>query len=327
MAQVAAAEGLTTTMGQSPFAITRGQTFEKALLQNDAETLIKSLIETGVLPAGSRGLVDLRIRMNGGPVASLDVALAETKKVLQHAAERGPAGLDDEIPAVVASATLEIPGQPVMLPDGILAIDALVIRGSEDGERLELLVGEIKSYPYRAGSTDTSELATSRAQAGLYRHALTVAVEALGLEREVEVSAKGMLILSRHGRNHPTVLATEDLKHQAARAEAGFSRLREAAAVLEEFDTNDESAVIRRVGQAGISYRPSCLSFCDRADGCRKASEASGDPYVLGPDVARFLAGVDLKRAFELMEGKDPQNDLELDLLDRIRVAEEGAAS
>lgn len=327
MAKVAADEGLTPTMGQSPFAIARGQVFERELLKDDAAKLIAALVEEGVLPDGAGGFRDFRTRINSGPLANMDVAHERTVETLVQIVEDGVAGLEGGSPAVIASATLKISGQPVMLPDGILAIDALVIRADDSGDGVELLVGEVKSYAYRAGSTDTTDLATSRAQAGLYRYALDLTVKEMGLTGKLGVAENGLLILTRHGSNQPKILCTEDLSHQAKRAEAGFVRLREAAKELETFDVEDEKGAIQRVESAAVSYRPDCISFCDRAEYCRHQAEGCGDGKVLGVEVARFLAGVDLDRAIELMDGAEPGNDVEQDLIARIREAKGAGAT
>jgi len=50
MATVARAEGLTPSMGQSPFALARGLMFEGRLFRNGAERLIPELARHGVLP-------------------------------------------------------------------------------------------------------------------------------------------------------------------------------------------------------------------------------------------------------------------------------------
>src|SRR3954449_9775749 len=74
MAHVARAEGLTPTMGQSPFAIARGTTFEASLFRDDAQRLHGALGDGGVLAAGASGFLDLRLRMVGGPLKTLDEA-------------------------------------------------------------------------------------------------------------------------------------------------------------------------------------------------------------------------------------------------------------
>lgn len=317
MSAIAQAEGLTPTMGQSPFAIARGVTFERELLRDDAKRLREGLVEEGILPSEATGYRDLRLRMNSGPMPDLDTAYAETSALLEATAQGGPESLGAGVPTIIASATTRIPGQPVMLPEGMLAIDALVARAGEGG-MVELVVGEVKSYPYRAGHTDVQELATSRAQAGLYKHALELALAEAGLDDRLKVAAGGFLVLSRHGSNVPTVLASEDLEHQAARAESGFDLLRRAAKELETFDPADPDEALKRVESAPIDYRPECISFCDRAPRCRKDAESEGDGSILGEDVGRFLGEVGLSRAIELMNGAPPDLPTERDLVARL---------
>lgn len=320
MADVAKAEGLNPTMGQSSFALARGTTFERSLFINDAARLIEALIEQSVLPADSEGLLDLRLRMNGGALKDQRIAFEQTCQLLKAAAESGAQRLPN-LPAVVASATLRVPGQPVMLPDGVVAIDALVLRAAPDDARIELVIGEIKTYPDRAGYTEPDDLATSRAQAGVYLHALRLVVTEMGLADSLVISTTGFLVLTRTGRNDPSVRADEDLEFQARRAERGFVRLRQAADQLTPFDASDEDNAIRIVQDAATAYRASCLSFCDRAIGCRRQAELTGDPSVLGEDVKRFLGATPLPRTLELLGGSKPRNATETDLADRLRAA------
>ena len=78
MADVAVSEGVKPSFGQSPFAIARGDQFERSLFYRDGELIFESLLEMGVLPAGAHTLLDLRLRMNGGTrLSSLDAALGE----------------------------------------------------------------------------------------------------------------------------------------------------------------------------------------------------------------------------------------------------------
>ena len=320
MDEVAKAEKLETSMGQSPFALARGTTFERGLLADDGKRLIEALTEDGVLPGGASGLLDLRLRMNGGPVKDLDAANEATRKVLGDAATKGAAGAG-KLPAVISAATLQVPGQPVMLPEGKVAIDALVLRPSDDGQLIELVIGEIKTYPDRAGYTDAGDLATARAQAGVYLHALRLVVEELGLADELVISSDGFLVLTKSGRNEPSVRSGEDLEFQARRAARGFERLRAAAKLLEPFNPEDTEKGIKEVQRGDTAYRPSCLGFCDRAPGCRKAAEVAGDGRVLGDDVKRFLGDTSLSRALELLDGGKPTTSAERDLASRMQEA------
>jgi hypothetical protein len=194
-----------------------------------------------------------------------------------------------------------------------LVLDALVIDHSKTPPRL--IVGEIKTYPDRAGYTDASELATARAQAGVYVHGLRLVVEELGLSGALDVATEGFLILTRPGFNRASVRAGEDLRHQAERARRGFALLREAAAGLPK---GSGKAGVEEIRTAEINYSETCVSFCDRASVCRAAALSAGDGSVLGDDVSRFLGTIPLHRAIELMTGAEATTDAERDLQRRI---------
>jgi len=306
MAEVAKAEGGKVTMGQSPFALARGQTFERGLFRADAAALKKALMEAEVLSPSARGFADIRTRQNGGRLANLDEALAKTEALLRSLATMtGP----DVQPSIVAAATIRIPAR-VMLPEAILVIDVLVVRWDSVAKRPELLVGEVKTYPDRGGHTDTAELATARAQAGVYVHGLDVTLAAMGFADRISVSRRGFLVLSRPGSNFPSVRANEDLRYQAMRAERGFTQLERAADALGE-----GSASVDTICGAPTAYESACISFCDRASTCYTKALNAGNAVVLGEDVARFLGPVSLIRAMELLDGAEPQNTVERDIL------------
>jgi hypothetical protein len=312
MADVAVSEGLTPTMGQSPFAIARGQSFEGSLLWNNAERLREALVEAQVIPVQPDGFVDLRMRRMGGPFADLDEALGETTRLLQAVAARRPPTPGAALPSIVAGATVRIPAA-VMLPEALLVIDVLTIRYDEG--IVVLTVGEIKTYPDRGGYTDGAELATARGQAGVYVHGLDLVVAELGLSDRLRVDRQGFLVLSRPGYNRPSIRAGEDLRYQAKRAERGFAQLEKAASELPPPGTADLLATIRN---AATAYCERCVTFCDRAPSCHARAEAQGNPVVLGEDVARFLGTIDLPRALKLMDGAKPANPAEADLVRRL---------
>jgi len=310
MAEVAKSEGSKVTMGQSPFALARGQTFERGLFRANAEHLRNALVEAEVLAAEARGFADLRTRMNSGKLASLDVALKQTAELFKSLAKaKGP----DMQLSIAAAATICIP-ERVMLPEAILVIDVLVVRWDATAKRPELMVGEVKTYPDRGGHTDTGELATARAQAGVYVHGLDVTLASMGLSNRLTVSRKGFLVLSRPGSNFPSVRANEDLRYQAMRAERGFTQLEKAANVIRE-----GTASVASVCAADTAYESACISFCDRTATCFKRALSAGDATVLGEDVARFLGPVNLTRAMELLDGATPKDQSERDVLAQLR--------
>jgi hypothetical protein len=312
MSKVAEREGLKPSMGQSPFAIARGQAFERSLFWDAAKALREELERTEVLPEGSSGWVDLRMRVIGGPIRDLDSARAATLDLLRRLGGKGP----DDRPSVVASATLLIPSG-VMLPEALLVIDVLAIRYSADGAHLT--VGEIKTYPDRGGHTDVEELAGARAQAGVYVHALRMVIDQLGLSGRLKVADEGLLVLSRPGFNRPSVRAGEELRYQAWRASRGFEPLEKAAEALAPLGEGAYGEKgIESVRTAPKAYFESCVSFCDLAPRCFERALADGNAEVLGEDVARFLGAVSLERAMKLMDGAKPENEAEADLARRL---------
>jgi hypothetical protein len=314
MAEVVKAGGGKPTMGQSPFAIARGQSFEKSLFRNGGRTLIEALKKAKVLPDAAGGLADFRMRMNGGTCRDLDEALARTADLFRRLAGKSPRG---ERPWLVAGATVRIPGT-VMLPEAILVIDALVIRHDESPPTV--IVGEIKTYPDRGGYTDRRELATARAQAGVYVHGLGLVLGELGLTGAFRVACEGFLVLTRPGFNRPSIRAAEDLRYQAERAKRGFVLLERAAETL---PAPGAKATVATVLGAPISYSEACVSFCDRADQCRATALESGCGTVLGDDVGRFLGATPLQRALELLAGSPPVNPAEHDLKRRMQDVED----
>ncbi len=226
MSAVAESAGLKPTFGQSPFAIARGQQFESSLLNNRASRLISELQRHNLLSNEHCDFHDLRTRGNGGKLGSLDEALAESKKILVEAVKSFDRKKPKMGAALCAGFTIKIP-KGILLPEAILIIDVLLLKLIHG--KPTVIVGEVKTYPDRGGHTDASELAVARAQSGMYVHGLDLVMRELMLEDTIEVSRKGMLILTRPGSNFPSIRAEEDLRYQAMRAERGFKMLEQSA--------------------------------------------------------------------------------------------------
>ena len=313
MADVAKAEGLKPSMGQSPFAIARGQGFERGLFKLDAKELRAALETGGVLPQGSRGFLDLRMKNIGGPMRDLDEARLHTLDFLKNIGTRQLKAR----PTVIASPTLLIPAG-VMLPEALLVIDVAVVHYDKDNA--VITVGEIKTYADRGGHTDPAELALARAQAGVYVHALRMVIEEIAASDKIAVSDRGFLVLSRPGYNKPSIRANEDLRYQAMRAKHGFEMLEAAAEKLQFPDIEIEEKRIAAVREAKTDYNERCVSFCDRVQGCRAKAMECGSPAILGEDVVRLLGGLTLNRAEELVKGSPAATPLEERVLVQLRV-------
>lgn len=316
MEAVARFLGLDAKVGQSVFAISRGNTFERVLFEDDAARLRKALIDKRVLPPNATGFVDLRIKKNSGPQSSLmasrEAFLALLGEMASTSGERRML-----LASIIAGPVMMVPGKAI-LPDGLFSADVLTVHPTE--QRITLRVGEVKVYPDRGGFTAPAELSSMRAQAGLYVHVLRRELEQLGLDRAFDVALDGFLVLSRPGSNMPSVRAGEDLRYQAQRAEDAFERLREMAARELPIDEGSKLVSPLRlsvVQDAGKAYADDCLGFCKLADHCQSSALEAGEPVALGEDMARFLGTVSLHRAIALMHGAEAANEAEEDFLRR----------
>lgn len=329
MATVAKAAGIPASFGASPFALARGQQFEANLLEKGGHRLLPELERHGLLAGTSGELIDLRIRANGGSdpsLTDLDDAIARTEDVLAGIGAMRGASVADS-PSVIAGATLRIP-RGVMLPEALLIVDLLAIRSTDDSHleakrRAIVSVGEVKTYPDRGGETSRADLATARAQLGLYLHALEVVLEGMKPNERPLLDDEGFLVLSRPGSNFPRVRAGEQLRYQAERARRGFDLLEAAALALPRGVAADEDQVADLILHADKNYSEACLQFCDLADHCHDLMVAEDDPRVLGDAMAMFLTGVKLSRAAELLGGAPPLDDREAELVQIMRSAEE----
>ena len=314
MAEVAKREGADVKVGQSPFAIARGQRFERNLLEDNAAVLRAQLETAGVLPTDSKGFEDLRLGRQGGPCKNLGQAQKRTSILLERISKQKDS---DNLPTIIAGATVSVPGD-IMIPEALLVLDVLVVRPEVDP--VELVVGEIKTYPDRGGHTKASELSTARAQAGAYIYGLRLVLDELGLGNKVSVSDRGFLVLTRPGSNRPSIRADEDLRYQALRAQRGFAALQQAARSIPSSLTSAEK--ISAVQASETSYCEACLDFCDRESACYTQAFQKRNPALLGEEAVRLLRDISLDRGVELLDGAYPRNIAEADLgrqLSRLR--------
>jgi len=309
--------------GQSPFALARGVQFEKALYE-PADRIFEALVKASVLPARHGPLRDLRLRAHGGQQPSLDAAATAFAAVLRELAAAPSDAEADQVIALVVAPTMKLDGAP-LLPYGLFAADLVAVRLADTAPRIRLCVGEVKVYPDRGGHTDRTQLASARAQAGLYVHAMRRTVDSLGLTASVRVEDDGFLVLAKPSSNAPSVRWPEDLRWQARRAEEWWARLGSVAArVLADGSAlSDAGAAIDAVRAADTAYQEDCLTFCPRAPVCRSRALAKGDATVLGADVAALVGDVTLLRAEALLRGRaKPSTPAETALLERIQAVD-----
>jgi len=299
--------------GQSPFALALGRTFEARLIDQSAELLLESLQRAGVISTTSRDFEDHRWRDNGGKLGDLDSSVEKGRLFLGDLAAGRPFN------GVISSFTVRIP-KGIMLPEANLIVDVLAVQTG--GEIPVIAVGEIKTYPDQGGHTSRADLATARAQMGLYVHALEVTLAAQNLTNKIKVDTYGFLVLRHAGSMNPNIRAREDLRYQRERARRGFELMESSALRLNGRygggEDEEETDLMDLVLNASTSFQDSCVAFCERAASCYSKAMREDRGVALGDDVDKFLNGVSLSRAIELLRGQPATNAVESDLFQRM---------
>lgn len=316
--------GHPVTLGQSPFAITSGNQFERRLKEGSAYALlIQALAPFVTLPAAPRiaELGKASVRLRGEP--ALRARASATEAVLDAVA-RG----DTNAPHLVDHPVLvfDLAGAPVFLEP-----DALAFRV---GTKLELV--EIKSYPIIDGQADPAKLAATGGQAAVYLLAIRATLQKLGHDPEM-LSPSVILVAPRNFGRAPTAHRIPLRKKMAAlervlRAVPSTGALLERLGLPEGFTfdvaagateeaTRDE--LDRAVRTLPMLYVPECLSACDLAKFCRHQAIVEDDPSRLGRAARDSLAGVPkLRDALRLAaEGTRAGEEHLQDIADTLRGA------
>lgn len=304
----------------SQLAFERGIIFEASILKDSAARLVNELRRVGTFDSNTPfAFVDFRIGASPTQPSDFDAALVRSTAWLQSIPTLPPAV------HLVAGLATRIP-RGVMLPEASLILDVLLVDTRTTTK--QLIVGEVKSYSDRGGFTKASSLATARAQAGVYVHALNLVAASLDIKESCMVSDKGFLVLTKPGRNFPTIRWDEDLKWQAERARRGFELLEKSALDLNGLFAFDEDLpdqqLVDLILHAETNFGDSCLTFCERAPTCQRLSIARDDGAFLGDEAVRFLNGVPLSRAEALINGARPKTGAEQDLLNRFKSSDSG---
>ena len=287
--------GHPVTRGQSPFAISTGNQFERRLKEGSGYArLVEALAPFVTLPAPPR-IVDLGAAKGTRPgEPALRQRAGETERVLAAIA-RGEAGA----PHLV--------DHPVLIFDvggtaAFLEPDALAFRV---GAQLELV--EIKSYPVIDGQADPSKLAATGGQAAVYLLALRATLRRLGLNPELLRPSVILVAPKNFGR---TATAHRiPLKKKMMALERVLRAIPSTSAVLKDLalpstftldvdPTGNEPAestraeLNRAVCSLPMLYVPECLAACDMAKFCRNQAVVDDDPSRLGRSARDSLAGV-----------------------------------
>jgi hypothetical protein len=305
LGKVVAGTDFAMPSGQSPFALTKGNRWEKRLKEANYELLLALLREAEGLP-----VTEIRIRnlhaefpfKPKDPYWSLQQRLAATHQAVLEGLSGEPSPLN-----LVDGAVLTVPVGGHLV---YLELDGLAFRA---GGRYRVV--EIKSFSVVDGRADPAKVAEAAQQAAVYVLALQDLVADLGYDRSL-VHDEVFLIAARNVSLRPQLerlVVTSEVRSLRRRLGEGLDidDLLARATAEDSFfgdGTGDETERLARVtaiaDRVGTTYEPACLSHCAMAWWCRDRAASSGAPECLGGSVARYLPEVPtLTRALDLAAG------------------------
>jgi len=297
--------GFPSSFGQSPFAIVRGNVFEKRVTEDECVELLQLLREDLGIDLPVVSYADLSSTDRTGDTSTdrademLRARYAGSRSRLFQAivdARGGGASL-----FMHPLLRMPVGGRPVYLEPDLVAVQ----RGGS------LQVIEIKSFPVIDGQADGAKAAAAAIQAAVYVLALR---RMLG--RPELVSDDVVLVCPKDFSNTP-VATRVDVRRQILVLEHQLARLTSIDQLLETLpaeltfrmaDRRDgavaESVIklTEALGHLPARYVPGCLSVCDMAFFCRQ--EAVGCTAALGVGVREQLGGVEtVAEALGLADG------------------------
>jgi hypothetical protein len=300
--------------GQSPFAITLGQRFEKQLLENGGANLLALYRKLDHLNVTEAKVVDIAALAPGTSSTARGRRERETRRALDAKLRRDPLA-----PNLVIKPRLNVSLAGVSHP---IEPDFLV---AADNDRF-YRVGELKSYPDRGGKTDQSDIRSACRLAAVGVIGLRESLTDLGARHVEQLATPDAdLVLRVTGFFLPTLhrqaIWGEVDSIVRAIAEAP-TNLNELEALLPPEGSLDNPAVLASVPN---HYRPSCKEHCGLWENCRRQALAARHPIVLGDLAAEKLAAVgSIDRALDLMKGAGapPRNAAEAALATELQAAD-----
>ncbi len=292
--------------GQSPFAIRRGEQFERSMRADGYSKtleLLRTKMHFGVADARIINLRDGYERNHRGMRLRANVTRGLIEKIVARAAD-APNLMDGAV------LTATIAGQ-----QAFFEADAIAVKFDSP-----IHAGEVKSFPVVDGRPDPDKLGAALDQVAVYILLTQELVDRAGGDPDDAVSMMAMLIAPRNVGLSPT-LETQDVTGRVHRVR-GLLRstvpMAELAAGLpagvfgQIADTGADPAarldlLDSLAEQVGTKPKSSCLSTCGAARYCRARGVAAGAPVIGGDQVVRLLPGIaSLHRAAELASGAPP---------------------
>lgn len=316
---IAAAYGVKPSGGLSTFAFARGRSFEKYILRKrpDGTTALgQQLVRKNLVSSEAPDhleIVDLRLKdFEESRVNAIDFL-------------RGLPDRPNKSAQVLASGFRFVTSQ--IHPAGDVEIDLILCKFDDEFNKWTIRIGEVKVYPERAGFTDKNQLATARAQAGLYRNFLAKFIEAVGVQDEVSVLDRCFFVFTKATGAGVSVWANEDISEQDVRAQNALALMRskfekDGLSALAQDDVEIEQKLEFLRNHTQKSYNENCWSFCDLSEYCLRELVRSDDPLVLGGEAKQELGDIPIERILALLNGAGNPNELEADIVERFRDAD-----
>ena len=291
--------GVPGQYGQSPFAIDRGNRFERAVKRDSYAALVGLLQERGLQPEH----VVVRDLKSEFPMSPRNAAGVLAKRA------------DATRDLVLAITDGKVPNGTIV--DG----GALTWTFGGVGVRLEtdalawwlggqLRVVEMKSYPIEWGQIDREKVSSLAWQTAVYVAALQDMLSSAGKDPAL-VATEIFLVCPKNTGFTPTLVhhnVAPQLRllrrFQHRQADVAGWALELGDITLGGASGSAQATLAEALAALAPSYQPNCLSNCELAGYCRGCAQAAGEPTAIGVDVAHMLGSVsDVHRAEDLSTG------------------------
>ncbi len=320
--------GFGPRFGQSPFAISRGNSFEKLVKADGGATLLGLLRDDLGLLLGEPGT---------GGHRWIDLGDGDREQRYRRTRELVAAIASDPAAQVPLAdhplLKLDVGGRAAYVEPDLIAFRAAP-RGDEPSRRWYL--AEIKSFAVIDGRADPVKVAEAATQAAVYVLAFQTLLADLGLPAD-QVATEAVLVCPKDFTNTP-VATLVDVRRQLAAVRRQLDRLPRIGALLETLDAgitfdlskDADGEPARGAGELGKAvatiearYAPECVSRCDMAFYCRDEARAAGSTDLLGRAVRDALGGIgDVRQVLALSEADDLRPNPNQDPYDDVDLAE-----
>ena len=295
-------------LGISKIAAQLGKLFEASLFTNACKYALEIAEKLGV----SKDQINDSFRFVDCRPAELNVLgrIANSKPLLLEIAKNREVGL-----WILNGFHLPV---EILEEDTYLEIDIILASRKRSGA-LDIHLGEVKIYPYKAGRTNPHQLETARAQLGLYHRLMRGFIEDCVLGDSVNLSQDGFLVLQDLKTGEPYVEGREDLAFLSERARQALSLVSDPEVALRINPTK----ALARVADSGHHFQESCWVQCELAQFCHTQLVERDKPLILG-ELANSILGngaLPVQAALNLIESQSENvelTELESDLRGRF---------